>query len=136
MRGPGSSCPHARPTGKGGGCVCPRSLWGQRKLGRGGWGLRSAQRPEGGERERGGSVLAGFSFICAARQSTQQFAARHPWKKPFSVEVNGPAQINGSVWVSLCVNKAPENSLGALISQLLPPPPGSPHDTLEPPKAP
>lgn len=55
------------------------------------------------------------SFIGTARQSTQQFAARHPWKKPFSVEVNGPAQINGRVWVSLCVNKAPENSPGALI---------------------
>lgn len=37
-----------------------------------------------------------------------------PWKKPFSVEVNGPAQIN-SMWVSLDENKAPENPLGALI---------------------
>lgn len=41
--------PHARPTGKGGGCVCPMGLWGQRKLGGGrGGGLRLAQHPEGG----------------------------------------------------------------------------------------
>lgn len=65
VRGLGSSCPHARPTGKGGGCVCPRSLWGQRKLGRGGWGLRSAQRPEGGEGERG-KRSGGFLFhLCS-----------------------------------------------------------------------
>lgn len=104
---------HARPTSKGcGGCVCPSGLWGQRKPG-GGWGLRSPGRgpaPWRGE----GAAFWRVSFICAARQSTQQFAARHAWKKPFSVEVNGPAQINGSVWVSLHVKKAPESPLGAL----------------------
>lgn len=67
-----------------------------------------------------------------------------PWKKPFSVEVNGPAQINGSVWVSLCVNKAPESLLGALIWSSkdpclllpLPGPPGRPCVTLQPPGTP
>lgn len=48
-------------------------LCGLRKLG-GGRGLRS---PSGGEGK------GGFSFICAARQSTQQFAARHPLEKAF-----------------------------------------------------
>ena len=59
-----------------------------------------------------------------------------PWKKkkPFSVEVNGPAQINSSVWVSLDVNKVPESPLGAFIwgSRT---PTCPPHVTLQSPSA-
>lgn len=96
--------------GNGWGLCLPHGPLGPGEAGRGlglgpevGW-----PRALRGKRGRGGNFLAGFSFICTASQSTQQFAARHPWKKPFSVEVNGPAQINGSAWVSLCVNKSLE----------------------------
>lgn len=54
-----------------------RPLWAE-EAGRG-QRIEVAQR-RGGE---GGGLLAGFSFICAARQSTQQFAARHPLEKAF-----------------------------------------------------
>jgi hypothetical protein len=35
-----------------------------------------------------------------------------PWKKSFSVEVNGLAQIHGNMWVSLYMKKVPEKAQG------------------------
>lgn len=77
---------------RGGGPVCPASLWGRTN--------RERLGPEACGREGARSeCVPGFLFHLY-NQSTQQFAARHPQEKnPFSVEVNGPAQINGSVGV-------------------------------------
>lgn len=59
----------------------------------------------------------GFSFIYTASLPSN-LLPDIPRKKPFSVEVNGPAQINGSVWVS------PQRTTGR---SLLAPPCLQPH---------
>lgn len=103
-RGPGSSCPPPKPDGqidKGWGPRLPRPL-GAEEAGQG-WGLRLAG---------GGGSTPSFLFLCATSLPSP-LLPDIPWKKPFSVEVNGPAQINGSMWVSLDVNKAPRNWLDA-----------------------
>lgn len=59
------------------------------------WSLRPVGREYGGE-----DACLGFSFIYTASLPSNLPPGYLPRKKPFSVEVNGPAQINGSVWVS------------------------------------
>lgn len=99
-------------------------LCGLRKLG-GGRGLRSLS---GGEGKGGAFWRVSLSSVLPASPPSN-LLPDIPWKKPFAVEVNGPAQINSSVWVSLDVNKAPESPLGALIGGSRTPP----HVTQQPP---
>lgn len=85
--------PSARPAGllsKGwGSCLPGKPGGGGADQTRRGWGLRPV-----GERERGREACLDFFH-------RKQFTARYPQekKKPFSVGVNDPAQINGSVGV-------------------------------------
>lgn len=75
-----------------GGPVCQASPWGRANGARLG---TEACRGEGARRE----ACLSFSFIYTATLPSN-LLLDIPRKKPFSVEVNGPAQINGSVWVS------------------------------------
>lgn len=52
-----------------------------------------ASRGRGSWEGAGRGAPAGFSFIWAARVAT--LLPDLSWKKPLSVEVNGPAQIKG-----------------------------------------
>lgn len=76
---------------RGEGPVCQASLWDRTN-----WAMLEPEAR--GEREYvGEDACLGFSFIYTASNLPP---GHLPRKKPFSVEVNGPAQINGSVWVS------------------------------------
>ena len=62
------SCPGARPTGKGWGLCLPHGPLGAEEAGRGLGPEVDWPRALRGKRGRGGSFLAGFSFICTASQ--------------------------------------------------------------------
>lgn len=111
--GVGSSAPVPRPLAWGGGLVCPVGLVGQRKLA----GPRSAElgpAPRGGG--WGGEAFWGVSHLCRLPVHPAICCQTSPGKSLFLLRlINVPVQINSSVWVSLCVNKATEGSLGALL---------------------